>query len=67
MQDFSTLLRRLADAGLDFVIVGGFAAVTHGSAYLTRDVDICALLTSGNVAKLRAALREWNPQGFTHG
>ena len=62
MQDFSTLLRRLADAGLDFVIVGGFAAVTHGSAYLTRDVDICALLTSENVAKLRAALRDWNPK-----
>jgi hypothetical protein len=52
---------------LDFVIVGGFAAVTHGSAYLTRDVDICALLTPENVAKLRAALREWNPKGFTHG
>ena len=67
MQDFSTLWRRLVDAGWDFVMVGGFAAVRRGSAYLTRDVDICALLTSGNVAKLRAALREWNPQGFTHG
>ena len=62
MQDFSTLLKRLADAGLDFVIVGGFAAVTHGSSYVTRDVDICALLTSDDVAKLRAALAEWNPR-----
>jgi hypothetical protein len=67
MQDFSTLLRRLADAGLDFVIMGGFAAVPHRSAHLTRDVDICALLTPENVAKLRAALREWNPKGFAHG
>ena len=62
MQNFSTLLQRLADAGLDFVIVGGFAAVTHGSSYLTRDVDICALLTPENVTKLRTALADWNPR-----
>lgn len=62
MQDFSTLLRRLADAGLDFVIVGGFAAVTHGSSYITRDVDICALLTPDDVGKLRQALSDWNPK-----
>ena len=62
MQDFGTLLKRLADAGLDFVIVGGFAAVTHGSSYVTRDVDICALLTPEDIAKLREALAEWNPK-----
>jgi predicted nucleotidyltransferase len=62
MQDFSQLLRRLADAGLDFVIVGGYAAVSHGSSYLTRDVDICAVLTDENVAKIRRALGDWNPK-----
>ena len=62
MQDFSTLLKRLADSGLDFVIVGGFAAVTHGSTYITRDVDICAVLTPENIARLREALREWSPR-----
>ena len=62
MQDFSTLLKRLAEAGLDFVIVGGFAAITHGSSYVTRDVDICAVLTSENVARLRVALADWNPK-----
>ena len=62
MQDFSILLKKLAEAGLDFVIVGGFAAITHGSSYLTRDVDICAVLTAENVARLRAALVDWNPK-----
>ena len=62
MHDFSALLQRLADAGLDFVIVGGFAAVTHGSSYLTRDVDICAMLTPGNLTRLRKALADWNPR-----
>ncbi|MEN9404025.1 MAG: hypothetical protein RL091_2728 [Verrucomicrobiota bacterium] len=62
MQNFSHLLQRLADAGLEFVLVGGFAAVAHGSFHLTRDVDICALLTSDNIGKLREALAGWNPK-----
>ena len=62
MQNFSHILQRLTEAGLDFVIVGGFAAISHGSSYLTRDVDICAVLTPGNIAKLRQALAEWNPK-----
>jgi hypothetical protein len=44
------------------VIIGGYAAITHGSSYLTRDVDICAVLTDENVAKLRCALADWNPK-----
>ena len=62
MQDFSQLRQRLADVGLEFVIVGGYAAITYGSSYLTRDVDICTALTEENVAKLRQALRDWNPK-----
>jgi predicted nucleotidyltransferase len=62
MQDFSQLLSRLADAGLDFVIVGGFAATTHGSAYLTKDVDICLVLSDENIARLRDALTGLNPR-----
>lgn len=61
MQNFGQLLQRLTDAGLEFVLVGGFAAVSHGSFYLTRDVDICAILTEGNVQKLRQALKDWHP------
>jgi predicted nucleotidyltransferase len=62
MQNLSQLIQRLADAGLEFVIVGGYAATTHGSSYVTRDVDICAVLSESNIAKLRAALAEWNPR-----
>lgn len=62
MQNFGQLLQRLSEAGLDFVIVGGYAAISHGSSYLTRDVDICALLTEENLTKLRKALAEWNPK-----
>ena len=43
--DFSALIARLADAGFEFVIIGGYAAVTHGSGQVTRDLDLCAVLT----------------------
>lgn len=62
MHNFGALLNRLADAGLEFVIVGGYAAVSHGSSYVTKDVDICLVFSEENIAKLRAALRDLNPQ-----
>src|SRR3954469_22406410 len=62
MQDFRSLLHRLADSGLEFVIVGGYAAVTHGSSVVTRDLDICAVLSDGNIEKLRQVLAEWHPK-----
>lgn len=61
MTDFNRLLQKLVDADIDFVIVGGFAAVLHGSAKVTRDLDVCAVLTSANVEKLRSALLDANP------
>ena len=46
---------------MDFVVVGGFAGVLHGSAIVTRDLDICAVLTPENVVRLRDTLRDLNP------
>jgi predicted nucleotidyltransferase len=59
--EINLLLERLCDAGVDFVIVGGFAATLHGSSLVTRDLDVCAILSSENVEKLRAALRDLKP------
>jgi hypothetical protein len=59
--DINRLLQRLCDANIDFVIVGGFAATLHGSSLVTRDLDVCAILSSENVAKLRDALRDLKP------
>lgn len=61
MTDFNRLLRRLVSADVEFVIVGGFAAVLHGSSRVTRDLDVCAVLTSVNVEKLRTAFRDLHP------
>jgi predicted nucleotidyltransferase len=57
----SQLLQRLCDADIDFVVVGGFAALLHGSTQVTRDLDVCAVLSPEDVAKLREALGDLNP------
>lgn len=61
MNDLNRLIQRLCDADIEFVIVGGFAAVLHGSSFVTRDLDVCAVLTHENVQKLRDAFRELHP------
>ena len=43
--DFSQLIAKLTDSGFEFVMIGGYAAVTHGASQVTRDLDICAVLT----------------------
>jgi len=62
MSDLQRLLQRLDDAGIEFVLVGGYAAMLHGSSLLTRDVDVCAALTPHNIEKLREAFRDLHPQ-----
>jgi len=61
MHKLHLLLQRLADAGVEFVVIGGYAAVIHGSAYITNDVDVCAVLSSENVEKIRSALADLRP------
>ena len=61
MTELNRLLQQLCDADIDFVIVGGFAAMLHGSSMLTRDLDVCAVLTDASVAKLRQAFRDLHP------
>lgn len=39
--DATRILRELTQRGVDFVVIGGLAAVLHGSARITQDIDIC--------------------------
>ncbi len=40
MVDLEQLLPALSGAGVEFIVVGGVAAIVHGSARLTQDLDI---------------------------
>jgi predicted nucleotidyltransferase len=59
--DLKQLLERLSDADIEFVIVGGFAAVLHGSTFVTRDLDVCTVLTEATLGKLRKILADLSP------
>jgi len=61
-QNHRQILERLSDAGIEFVIVGDYAALTHGSSFLTRDLDLRAILAPGTIHKLRGALADLNPK-----
>lgn len=61
MTNLNTLLGKLIDADIEFVIVGGFAAVIHGSSTLTRDLDVCAVLSDSNIEKLREVFHDLHP------
>lgn len=56
--DATELLRRLTATGVDFVVIGGVAAILHGSARLTRDLDVVFAPDRGNLEALGRLLTE---------
>lgn len=61
MIDFEQMLPLLADAGVEFVIVGGLAAIIHGSARATFDLDICYSREAANIERLAATVTSLSP------
>lgn len=55
--DAIAILRVLVAHEVDFVVIGGWAAVAHGSPLPTRDVDVVPLAEPDNLTRLSAALR----------
>ena len=62
MQNLNAMLARLVAGGVEFVLVGGYAAVAHGASLMTRDVDICCRFSKENLIRLRDALAETHPR-----
>ena len=52
------LLRRLIESDVEFVVIGGVAAVVHGSSVTTRDIDICIRFSKDNLYRLAKALAD---------
>lgn len=60
--NLKTLLKRLLDHDVDFVLAGGLACTVHGSPLVTQDIDICVAIDDTQLAKLRDALRDIAPR-----
>jgi hypothetical protein len=52
------LIRTLIDHKVDFVVVGGLAAMSHGSAYPSFDLDVAYARDRTNLERLARALRD---------
>ena len=51
------VLRAFADFELEYVLIGAAAMAFHGIVRATEDIDLFVRATSGNIERLRAALR----------
>lgn len=56
MTRFDELVRRLGGAHVEYVLIGGVAAVAHGYDGSTFDFDICARFSPENLDRLLGAL-----------
>ncbi len=65
--DFRDVLVELADAGADFVLVGGWAMAVHGRPRATEDLDVLVRATPANSAKVFAALAAFGAPVGPHG
>ena len=61
MIDYEKLLAALVRGKVEFIIVGGVAAVVHGSARLTQDLDIVYGRSDDNLENLFEALKDRRP------
>ena len=62
MDNLNQLLEKLSQKGVDFIIVGGFAALLYGSSQVTKDLDICLSLTPENIQIIRDTLAPLHPK-----
>lgn len=60
--DLQKLLSVLANANIEFVVIGGVAMVVHGSAYVTFDLDVCYGRSPENIDRICEALALYKPR-----
>jgi hypothetical protein len=59
--DLAQIIPPLVRAKVDFILIGGMAAILHGSARVTFDVDLVYSRTDENIERLAAALASYSP------
>lgn len=60
--NFDIAVQALVDAGVEFIIIGGWSAILHGSSFMTGDLDIFFPRNSENLRRLVRALSPFHPR-----
>ncbi len=61
MADHEALLEQLVRHEVEFVLVGGYAAMIYGVSLVTRDVDVCTHFSDQNLRRIGEAMNGLNP------
>lgn len=61
--EFAKLLEKLAEGGVQFLVVGGVAVCLHGHVRYTADLDIIVQAQDENARRLLDVLSQWG-EGF---
>lgn len=56
LEDLVALCRALREAGVRYLLIGGFAVILHGFVRTTKDIDLLVDPSDGNVAAIKKAL-----------
>jgi len=59
--DFEAVFRTLVSADVRFIVIGGVAAILHGTARITYDVDVVYARDRENIRKVVAAFKPFAP------
>jgi hypothetical protein len=60
--NFEKAVQRLSDCGVEFIVIGGWSAIFHGSAQITKDLAVCYSRDKGNLQELAGALAPYHPR-----
>jgi predicted nucleotidyltransferase len=66
-QDFADLLIELNEAGVEFVLVGGWAVILYGHVRATDDMDVFVRASRANSERVVAALNAFGAPLQLHG
>ncbi|MBY0495106.1 MAG: hypothetical protein K2Y23_12920 [Cyanobacteria bacterium] len=61
MTDYAALLHALTAAGVEFIVVGGAAATSHGATRLTLDLDVVYRRTPDNLERVVTSMQRLEP------
>lgn len=62
MDSIHPLLSKLLINRVDFVVIGGVAAIIHRATTFTQDIDVCASFDDENISRIVAAVADLDPR-----
>jgi len=60
--NFDAAVQALVDGGVEFIVIGGWSAIIHGSSFTTNDLDIFFPRNPDNLHRLVGALAPFHPR-----